>query len=88
MDACVGLRHQRAQVAGNAEAFGGVENAFLFSGGSIQILGTLTGDVNSFAAGINDSGQVVGSAVTRAIPPTPSYSVEAPCRTSAQSPDT
>ena len=40
----------------------GNDQAFLYSGGTIQNLGRLSGDSASQAFGINDSGQVVGSA--------------------------
>ena len=37
-------------------------HAFLYSGGSMQDLGTLPGGTTSYAYGINDNGQVVGYA--------------------------
>ncbi len=53
------------QVAGYAQtngASGGNYDAFLDSNGTMTDLGRLSSNGNSFAYGINDSGQVVGSA--------------------------
>jgi probable HAF family extracellular repeat protein len=46
------------QVVGNSYVYG-LSNAFLYSGGSMQYLGTF-GSAQSFATGINDGGLVVG----------------------------
>jgi probable HAF family extracellular repeat protein len=49
------------QVVGCAwPASGNYTHAFLYSGGQMQDLGTLPGDVKSFAYGLNNAGQVVG----------------------------
>ena len=54
----VGL-NDNEQVVGYAYTSGGVQHAFLYSGGSMQDLGTLGGK-QVYANAINDSGQVVG----------------------------
>ena len=51
-----------AQVVGYAEDSDFVEHAFLYSGGSTQVLGTLPGYVSSMATGMDRAGQVVGYA--------------------------
>jgi probable HAF family extracellular repeat protein len=48
------------QVAGSAYTAANVFHAFSYSGGVKTDLGTLPGDVNSAAADLNDSGQLVG----------------------------
>ena len=52
------------QVVGEAYTSSGAEHAFLYSGGTMQDLGTLFAGSNSFAAGINNSGLIVGAAST------------------------
>lgn len=54
------------QVVGNANIASGAYKAFLYSGSSLQNLGTLTGDLNSQALGVNDSGQIVGYSMSAA----------------------
>jgi len=56
--------NNRGQVVGYAYTAGNEEeHAFFYSGGVMTDLGTLGGDYNfSYAYGINDSGQVVGTA--------------------------
>ncbi len=60
------------QVVGWATTNTGLTYGFLYNGGSIQKLGTLTGGTESVAYGINNGGQVVGAADT-AGPPTGVY---------------
>jgi probable HAF family extracellular repeat protein len=53
--------NNRGQVIGNSDLYGNaVTHTFLWQGGTMSDLGTLPGDVDSFAGGINDAGQVVG----------------------------
>ena len=49
-------------VVGYAQASDCISYAFLYSGGSLQNLGTLPGGLNSAAYGINNLGQIVGYA--------------------------
>ena len=56
---------------------GGVPQAFLYSGGSMQNLGTLPGGTGSYATGINNSGEVVGSADTTVGQPSGDHSNQA-----------
>jgi len=54
-----GMRvNNHGEVAGGRA---GVNEAFLYSGGHTQMLGTLPGDITSNAFSINDAGQVVGT---------------------------
>ena len=53
--------NNRDEVVGDAGSANGV-HAFLYSGGSIHDLGALPGYSESHGLGINDSGQVIGSA--------------------------
>ncbi len=53
--------NQAGQVAGWSRTAGNVPRAFLYSNGVMQDLGALGGSTGSFAFGINDAGQVVGS---------------------------
>jgi len=48
------------QIVGASVVVGGVRRAFLYSGGQMRDLGTLGGDLYSWATGINSSGQIVG----------------------------
>src|SRR5208337_3664997 len=50
------------QIVGYSEIAAGDTHAFLYSGGAMTDLGTLSGGPGSasFAQGINDSGQIVG----------------------------
>jgi probable HAF family extracellular repeat protein len=50
------------QVVGTSSASSGSSQAVLYSNGQLTNLGTLPGENASFASGINDSGQIVGSA--------------------------
>ncbi len=53
--------NDRDQVIGNSNLSGDtVTHSFLWQHGAIKDLGTLPGDVSSFAGGINDEGQIVG----------------------------
>lgn len=54
------------QVVGYAQTPGGEPHAFIYSGKTLQDLGTLPGGSQSLAFGINDAGQVVGAADTSA----------------------
>ena len=49
------------QVVGASATSTGVSHAFLYSGGNMIDLGTLSGDSDSWAFSINDAGQVVGT---------------------------
>ncbi|HXG90664.1 MAG TPA: hypothetical protein VNJ02_20280 [Vicinamibacterales bacterium] len=49
------------QAVGFAQVQGGEDHAFLYANGKIADLGTLSGGTQSFAYGINVSGQAVGS---------------------------
>jgi probable HAF family extracellular repeat protein len=48
------------QIVGHSRISSGYEHAFLYSGGTMQDLGTLPGCVSSNAYDINSTGQVVG----------------------------
>jgi probable HAF family extracellular repeat protein len=52
--------NKTGEVAGQAQLPNGINNAFLYSGGVMTGLGTLSGDVYSRALALNDSDQVVG----------------------------
>ena len=52
--------NEHGQVAGWSDTVGGGRHAFLYSGGVMQDLGTLTGGSDSYATALNDYGQVVG----------------------------
>ena len=53
--------NSRRQVIGNSDLSGNTAtHTFLWQHGTMSDLGTLPGDVDSFAGGINDAGQVVG----------------------------
>jgi probable HAF family extracellular repeat protein len=52
--------NERGQVAGWSDTAGGNRHAFLYSDGTMQDLGTLTGGSDSYATALNDRGQVVG----------------------------
>jgi probable HAF family extracellular repeat protein len=52
------------QVAGHSQLTNGAWRAFLYSGGTMTNLGTLPGGDYSSARGINNGGQVVGTALT------------------------
>ncbi len=53
--------NDRGQIIGNSDLYGDtVTHTFLWQRGTMKDLGTLPGDVNSFAGGINNEGQVVG----------------------------
>uniref|UniRef100_A0A7C4AHU5 HAF repeat-containing protein n=1 Tax=Fundidesulfovibrio putealis TaxID=270496 RepID=A0A7C4AHU5_9BACT len=52
----------KGQVAGSTQTPNGDERAFLWSGGVMTSLGVLPGGASSHALGLNDLGQVVGSA--------------------------
>jgi probable HAF family extracellular repeat protein len=53
--------NDRGQVVGSSETDAMQTHAFLYENGTMTDLGTLPGDVNSTALGINNSGQVVGN---------------------------
>ncbi len=48
------------EVVGSSNVSGGYSEAFLYSGGTMQGLGTVAGDDYSVGVGINDNGDVVG----------------------------
>ncbi|MFY9719044.1 MAG: hypothetical protein WAK16_05305, partial [Candidatus Cybelea sp.] len=53
--------NQPGAIIGNSDLYGDmVTHAFLWQSGAMSDLGALPGDVDSFAGGINDEGQVVG----------------------------
>jgi probable HAF family extracellular repeat protein len=53
--------NNRGQIIGNSDLSGdAATHTFLWQNGTMSDLGTLPGDVDSFAGGINDEGQVVG----------------------------
>ncbi|HEY2476117.1 MAG TPA: hypothetical protein VGI19_15120 [Candidatus Cybelea sp.] len=53
--------NNRRQIIGNSDLYGNmVTHTFLWQRGTMRDLGTLPGDLDSFAGGINDEGQVVG----------------------------
>ena len=53
--------NSRRQVIGNSDLSGNTAtDTFLWQHGTMSDLGTLPGDVDNFAGGINDAGQVVG----------------------------
>lgn len=52
--------NELGQVAGWSDTSGGNRHAFLYSGGVMQDLGTLTGGSDSYATALNDRGEVVG----------------------------
>jgi probable HAF family extracellular repeat protein len=53
--------NNRGQIIGNSDLSGNTAtHTFLWQHGTMSDLGTLPGDVASFAGGINDEGQVVG----------------------------
>lgn len=52
--------NEHGQVAGWSDTAGGNHHAFLYSGGVMQDLGTLTGGSDSYATALNDDGEVVG----------------------------
>ena len=79
------------QIVGASQITGDTAtHAFLYSGGTMQDLGTLASGTDSSAYGINNptalnnySAQAVGGASTGNSPNTPPCTVEAPCKTSA-----
>lgn len=71
------------QIVGVATTSNGDLNAFLYSGGSMQDLGTLTGGTYSVATAISDNGQIVGYAKTAAETSTPSFTTAGPFKTLA-----
>lgn len=52
--------NERGQVVGFSETAGGALHAFLWADGEMTDLGALEPDSNSFAADINDEGEIVG----------------------------
>lgn len=63
------------QVVGQYSAQDGTPRPFLYSGGTWTDLGTLPGDDQGFATGINDSGLVVGVSTNQLFPSGTSHAV-------------
>lgn len=76
-DSCATSINNGGQVVGNADTGGfspppfsqPYSHAFFYNGGGLQDLGTLPDGSFSYAAGINDSGQIVGYANTSSTDP-------------------